>query len=1308
MHRVRNIALGIGLVGVVSVAFLQSRAPDQHEAGDVSPLTAPVAVHQLVATPRTPETLSRPATGIGVPVRVAPEKPPVPESLRASRTGKSKPVKSNPAIATQPASSDPSEVALVERPVCPPPGEAATLAKSGKLDSACAIAYVNQLCGQGDADFTQKLAAYLGTQTVNVRKGLGRVNLLNTQSARSWCELSADGRAQALAIARTPKKVLDAEKAQANREYLMYTMSDADGTINAGGYSAAVAQRRLLLPETHSPGAKAAAVPSITQSRAAGGVPVMTVVPMAAGLPATPAGWTNLTGYAHPVGRINDLLIDNVGTITTRTMWAGTDGGGIWKTTDGGTVWTPVNDFNGSLAIGKILRSPRNSMEMYASTNPRGSHTYSPFGILKSSDGGLTWLQLASTNPVSNVDWQYVTHLAIHPAGVGGQDVLLAATYNGGNAGGVYQSTDSGVTWAKISANAVATHVGFHPADGNRRAYTLNDGTITLTTTGIWPGTTSTILAGTTSANSKFAFAPSDLNVMYALVSGSGGSSNLLRSATAGTSWAPLTPPTGFFYNSGYLSYTGGLWVDPGNSNRIVMMEALAASTANAPAANGTTGWTQSNSFWIDHHGAVADPGFNGTTNKIVYFMDDGGLYKFTDVDTPTNGVFLALGMTITEAYSAAGRGGNVVLGAQDVGARHYRTALGDSTQKWRLPSGPGIGDGAFTAADPTNPNILYGSNQYQRLSRTSDGGATTIEICQGIPDAQCTGSPGPLNSAFIAPFMLDPNTPTTMLAGTGSLWRSTNVSTGTPSWSAIQSGVGSVVVAIAVAKTDSNIIWTAYQNGAVYKTANGLAATPIWTQVSTVPAGNKLRIFIDPTNSSRVFLGFSGFTGTKLHFTTNDGTSWSPVPGLPSASVFAIAQHPANPAWLYAGTAVGLFASTDGGGTWGTSNEGPANVQIRDLSWYSELGNRADLLVATFGRGIWQAALQAGSGFQLAVNRNGNGTGTVTSSPAGINCGSGCANIFTANSTVTLTATPDQSSSFTGWTGANCSGTGTCTVSMSAAQAMTATFDLLPEVFPTNCAVPAGWTTPGIATTGWAVATDRKRSGSCSLKSNAMANAAVGGAANNNKAQIQVTGNFQAGTVSFFYNVNSEPLFDCLRFLVNGVQRAEMGVCTNTGGSGASGNITTWTQVSIALAAGPQTFVWSYEKDETVAPTGDAAWIDDVVLPPLAISSPGAPTIGSITPGAGQATIVFAAPVSNGGAPINSYTATCTAMGQPTRTATGPASPLRVIGLTGGVVYSCSVTATNSGGFTSVASGTVPVTPGRSSISPLLMLLLD
>lgn len=108
------------------------------------------------------------------------------------------------------------------------------------------------------------------------------------------------------------------------------------------------------------------------------------------------------------------------------------------------------------------------------------------------------------------------------------------------------------------------------------------------------------------------------------------------------------------------------------------------------------------------------------------------------------------------------------------------------------------------------------------------------------------------------------------------------------------------------------------------------------------------------------------------------------------------------------------------------------------------------------------------------------------------------------------------------------------------------------------------------------------------------------------------------------------------------------------------------------------------------------------------ALSAPGAPILNNITAGPGSATLSFSAPANNGGAAISSYTATCTASGQLTRTASGTGSPLKVSGLTGGVAYSCSLTATNSGGFTSGSSGLVSVTPARSSGAALLMYLLD
>ena len=78
-----------------------------------------------------------------------------------------------------------------------------------------------------------------------------------------------------------------------------------------------------------------------------------------------------------------------------------------------------------------------------------------------------------------------------------------------------------------------------------------------------------------------------------------------------------------------------------------------------------------------------------------------------------------------------------------------------------------------------------------------------------------------------------------------------------------------------------------------------------------------------------------------------------------------------------------------------------------------------------------------------LAVSHAGSGAGTVTSSPAGISCPGACSHSYTQGTTVTLTPAAAPGSTFAGWSGGGCSGTGTCTVTMSADQSVTATFNI-------------------------------------------------------------------------------------------------------------------------------------------------------------------------------------------------------------------------------------------------------------------------
>jgi hypothetical protein len=82
-------------------------------------------------------------------------------------------------------------------------------------------------------------------------------------------------------------------------------------------------------------------------------------------------------------------------------------------------------------------------------------------------------------------------------------------------------------------------------------------------------------------------------------------------------------------------------------------------------------------------------------------------------------------------------------------------------------------------------------------------------------------------------------------------------------------------------------------------------------------------------------------------------------------------------------------------------------------------------------------------------------GSGSVSSSPVGIACGSACFASFANGTEVTLTATAASGSSFAGWTGGACAGTGTCTVPLTADTAVGASFTVNPPARTSN--PPAG-----------------------------------------------------------------------------------------------------------------------------------------------------------------------------------------------------------------------------------------------------------
>ena len=105
--------------------------------------------------------------------------------------------------------------------------------------------------------------------------------------------------------------------------------------------------------------------------------------------------------------------------------------------------------------------------------------------------------------------------------------------------------------------------------------------------------------------------------------------------------------------------------------------------------------------------------------------------------------------------------------------------------------------------------------------------------------------------------------------------------------------------------------------------------------------------------------------------------------------------------------------------------------------------------------------ALAGPVSYTLTVTKAGNGGGSVTSDvQPGIVCGDTCTYDFPSSTVVTLTAAPNAVSTFMGWTG-DCSGAGTCQVTMDGPHSVRAVFarSYRPDAWIKLCGLSTGCT---------------------------------------------------------------------------------------------------------------------------------------------------------------------------------------------------------------------------------------------------------
>jgi photosystem II stability/assembly factor-like uncharacterized protein len=683
-------------------------------------------------------------------------------------------------------------------------------------------------------------------------------------------------------------------------------------------------------------------------------------------------GWISI-GPGNIGGRTRSIVIHP--TIPT-TMWLGAVAGGVWKTTNGGVSWSTNTDSLANLAVNCMAIDPANPNTLYAGTG-EGFFNFDGvqgYGIYKTTDGGDHWDPLSSTIPSpANPDFYFVNRLAISPTN---SQLLLAAT----RSNKILRSTDGGTTWStRLIAPTTMDDVRFRPntapppdvpdvfaiqcVAGSFRGdvyYSNDDGLNWSLASGLPPPAEYQRV--------ELAYSRSNPLIVYASVAANNG--ELYQSTNGGFSFNLMGAPPGV--GTRVTWYANALWVDPFNPNTVVVggERDLWRTTQG-----GAGGWVGSTGTHQDHHVIIEHPNYNGGTNTIVYGGNDGGIYRTNDVLASQSISWKTLNnnLAITQFYGGAGNvaTGKIIGGNQDNGTVRFRPQ--DGSENWMTMFG---GDGGFCAADQTDPNYFYGEYINLRIYRSTNGGDPNSAQYiwsgpNGIP-ADCGDGPC---ANFIAPFVLDPTNPNTLLAGGKSLWRSTDVKNVPPSppptWAAIKSPVGTetnYIAAIAVAPGQSNTIWVGYNDGSVFYTTNGTATTPTWipgdphgllphdsahfcTRITIGPPSQ-----LDPQVGFTKYVTFGGFNGDNVWKTTDSGQTWTPIHhNLPIAPIRSLVISPSNPDRLYVGTEVGVFASVDGGMTWSPGVPGvpgPANTRVDELFW---MGNK--LVAATHGRSMFTIA---------------------------------------------------------------------------------------------------------------------------------------------------------------------------------------------------------------------------------------------------------------------------------------------------------------------------------------------------------------
>ena len=664
-----------------------------------------------------------------------------------------------------------------------------------------------------------------------------------------------------------------------------------------------------------------------------------------------------------------------------KLFYFGSVGGGIWKSTDAGMVWNPIFDSEHVASIGALEVAPSNPQILYAGTGEADIRSDIAFGngVYRSDDGGAHWRNIGLRNTF------HVGRIAIDPKN---PDIAYVAAlghaYAANPERGVFRTRDGGKTWDHVldkGPDLGAVDLAIEPEDSNILYATMwqarrtpwsqyppnqsaGSGLYKSTDAGsTWMAVTGSGLPQTQWGRAGVAIARGTGGRRVYLLVEAGKESGLYRSDDAGQSWRRTSADPRIASRAWYFGFIA---VDPNNPDGVYIPNVAVLRSLDGGATftvlRGAPGGDDYHSIWIDPTDSARM--ILGTDQGVSISLNQGATWS-TWYNQPTAQLYH---VSADNQFPY-----NVCGSQQDSGTVCLPSRSNHGSITERDFTSVGGNEAGWTAPDPKNPDIVFGTDVYGTVTRFDRRTSQAQDVTPWpLPAFGRNISDRKYRAPWTTPLLFSIADPTALYMGTQFLLKTTD---GGLHWQTLSPdltrtamndckgaeanfatakdcGYG-VIYSIAPSPLHADQIWVGSDTGLIQLTRDGGKS---WSKVYELPDWSKVT-HIEPSH----FDAAEAWAAVDRHrlddyapylYRSRDfGKSWAPVVrGLPpGAFVNAIREDPERRGLLFAATETGVFVSFDDAEHWQPLQLNLPTVSVRDLVIH---GN--DLIAATHGRSFW------------------------------------------------------------------------------------------------------------------------------------------------------------------------------------------------------------------------------------------------------------------------------------------------------------------------------------------------------------------